>query len=139
MLNAEVPYVRYLIGWIAKKFDYINRVTKRFHFRSMWVHRHTLPSRCYASPRKILRDRRIFLKYYVPQQFPRGESMPRLPPVNLPLIPHGRRSAATRRLPPRVHTFLRKYALEAIIKLLFISLYHDKCLLFMLELYLPET
>ena len=29
----------------------------------------------------------------------------------------------------------RKYALEAIIKLLFISLYHDKCLLFMLELY----
>ena len=29
----------------------------------------------------------------------------------------------------------RKYALEAIIKLLFISLYHDKNLLFMLELY----
>ena len=29
----------------------------------------------------------------------------------------------------------RKYALEAIIKLLFISSYHDKCLLFMLELY----
>ena len=29
----------------------------------------------------------------------------------------------------------RKYALEAIIKLLFISLYHDECLLFMLELY----
>ena len=28
-----------------------------------------------------------------------------------------------------------KYALEAIIKLLFISSYHDKCLLFMLELY----
>ena len=22
VLNAEVPYVRYLIGWIAKKFDY---------------------------------------------------------------------------------------------------------------------
>ena len=33
----------------------------------------------------------------------------------------------------------RKYALEAIIKLLFISLFHDKCLLFMLELYYPET
>ena len=30
---------------------------------------------------------------------------------------------------------LKKYALEEIIKLLFISLYHDKCLLFMLELY----
>ena len=29
----------------------------------------------------------------------------------------------------------RKYALEAIIKLLSISLFHDKCLLFMLELY----
>ena len=29
----------------------------------------------------------------------------------------------------------RKYALEGIIKLLFISLFHDKCLLFMLELY----
>ena len=29
----------------------------------------------------------------------------------------------------------RKYALEAIVKLLFISLYHDRCLLFMLELY----
>ena len=23
---------RYLIGWIMKKFDYINRVTKRFRF-----------------------------------------------------------------------------------------------------------
>ena len=34
----------------------------------------------------------------------------------------------------------RKYALEAIIKLLFyISLYHDKFLLFMLELYYSET
>ena len=29
----------------------------------------------------------------------------------------------------------RKYALEAIIKLFFLSSYHDKCLLFMLELY----
>ena len=27
VLNAEVSYVRCLIGWIAKKFDYINRVT----------------------------------------------------------------------------------------------------------------
>ena len=32
-------------------------------------------------------------------------------------------------------TMWRKYALKAIIKLLFISLFHDKCLLFMLELY----
>ena len=24
--NSEVPYVQYLIGWIVKTFDYINRV-----------------------------------------------------------------------------------------------------------------
>ena len=33
------------------------------------------------------------------------------------------------------YCYWSKFALEAIIKLLFISLYHDKCLLFMLELY----
>ena len=33
------------------------------------------------------------------------------------------------------HGAWRKYALEAIKKLLFISLFHGKCLLFMLELY----
>ena len=26
VLNAEVPYVRCLIGWIVKTYDYINRV-----------------------------------------------------------------------------------------------------------------
>ena len=26
VLNTEVPYVRYLISWIAKTFDYINHV-----------------------------------------------------------------------------------------------------------------
>ena len=36
---------------------------------------------------------------------------------------------------PQQVTLERKYALEAIIKLIFISLFHDKCLLFMLELY----
>ena len=40
----KVPYVRYLIGWSAKKFDYINRVVKHFHLRSVRVRRHTLPS-----------------------------------------------------------------------------------------------
>ena len=30
VLNMEVSYVRYSIGWIAKKFDYVNRVNKRF-------------------------------------------------------------------------------------------------------------
>ena len=42
---------RYLIGWITKTFDYINRVTKRFRFQSTRVRGHTLPARCYASPR----------------------------------------------------------------------------------------
>ena len=51
VLIAEVPCVRYLIGWIAKTFDYINCVTKRFRFRSTRVRGHTLPARCYASPR----------------------------------------------------------------------------------------
>ena len=32
VLNAEVSYVRYLIGWIVKVCDYINRVDKRFRF-----------------------------------------------------------------------------------------------------------
>ena len=41
--NAEVPCVRYLIGRSAKKFDYINRVVKRFRLWSMRVRRHTLP------------------------------------------------------------------------------------------------
>ena len=27
VLNVEVSYVRYLIGWSVKKFDYINHVT----------------------------------------------------------------------------------------------------------------
>jgi hypothetical protein len=50
VLNAKVSYIRCSIGWIVKKFDYINRVTKRFRLRSTRVRRHTLPSCCYASP-----------------------------------------------------------------------------------------
>ena len=42
VLNVEVSYVRCSIGWNAKKFDYINRVLKRFRLRSTRVHRHTL-------------------------------------------------------------------------------------------------
>ena len=30
VLNSEVLYVRYLIGWIVKTFDYINRVKLTF-------------------------------------------------------------------------------------------------------------
>ena len=41
--KAEVLCVRYLIGGSAKKFDYINRVVKRFHLRSTREHRHTRP------------------------------------------------------------------------------------------------
>ena len=26
VLNTELPYVRYLIGWIVKTYDYINHV-----------------------------------------------------------------------------------------------------------------
>ena len=37
MLNSEVPYVWYLIGRNEKKFDYINCIVKRFHFRSTRV------------------------------------------------------------------------------------------------------
>ena len=40
--NSEVSYVQCLIGRNEKKFDYINHVVKRFHFRSTRV-RHTLP------------------------------------------------------------------------------------------------
>ena len=41
--NLEVLYVQCVIGWSVKKFDYINRVTKRFRFRSTRVRRNTLP------------------------------------------------------------------------------------------------
>ena len=41
--NLEVPYIRCLIGRNEKMFDYINRVVKRFLFRSMRVRGHTLP------------------------------------------------------------------------------------------------
>ena len=40
--NSEVTYIRCLIGRIEKKFDYINRVFKRFLFWSMRVRGHTL-------------------------------------------------------------------------------------------------
>ena len=43
VLNTEVPYVWYLIGWSAEKFDYINHVVKRFRLQSTRVRRHTLP------------------------------------------------------------------------------------------------
>ena len=39
--NSEVPYVRCLIGRNEKKFDYINRVVKRFRFsvyKGTWTH-----------------------------------------------------------------------------------------------------
>ena len=41
MLNAEVTYVRYLIGWIVKTFDYINRVNLTLPlsvYEGMWTH-----------------------------------------------------------------------------------------------------
>ena len=41
VLNSEVPYVRYLIGWIAKTFDYINRVNLTLLlsvYEGTWTH-----------------------------------------------------------------------------------------------------
>ena len=61
MQNSEVSYVRCLIGRNEKKFDYINRVVKRFRFRSTRVHGHTLPLSLLCIT-MILRVRRNFLK-----------------------------------------------------------------------------
>ena len=39
--NSEVSYVRYLIGWIAKTFDYINRVKLTLPlsvYEGTWTH-----------------------------------------------------------------------------------------------------
>ena len=41
--SSEVPYVRCLIGWIAKTFDYINRVKLTLPLLSTRVRGHTLP------------------------------------------------------------------------------------------------
>ena len=41
VLNSEVSYVRYLIGWIAKTFDYINHVNLTLPllvYEGMWTH-----------------------------------------------------------------------------------------------------
>ena len=41
MLNAEVSCVRYFIGWIAKKFDYINRIIETLPlsvYEGTWTH-----------------------------------------------------------------------------------------------------
>ena len=41
VLNSEVPYVRYLIGWIMKTFDYINRVKLTLPlsvYEGTWTH-----------------------------------------------------------------------------------------------------
>src|SRR3989337_928385 len=41
VLNSEVPYVRYLIGWIVKTFDYINRVNLTLPlsvYEDTWTH-----------------------------------------------------------------------------------------------------
>ena len=41
VLNSEVPYIWYLIGWIAKTFDYIKRVKLMLPlsvYEGMWTH-----------------------------------------------------------------------------------------------------
>ena len=66
---ADLPYVRYSISCIAKKFDYINIINKRFRLRSTRVRRHTLPSCSYASPWIDLACAKIFFSCNVPQQW----------------------------------------------------------------------
>ena len=41
VLNSKVSYVRYLIGWVAKTFDYINRVKLTLSlpvYEGTWTH-----------------------------------------------------------------------------------------------------
>ena len=41
VLNSEVSYVRYLIGWIVKTFDYINHVNLTLPlsvYEGTWTH-----------------------------------------------------------------------------------------------------
>ena len=41
VLNSEVSYVRYMIGWIAKTFNYINRVKLTLRllvYEGTWTH-----------------------------------------------------------------------------------------------------
>ena len=41
MQNSEVPCVRYLIGWIVKTYDYINRVVLTLSlsvYEGTWTH-----------------------------------------------------------------------------------------------------
>ena len=41
VLNSKAPYVRYLVGWIAKTFDYINRVNLTLLlsvYEGTWTH-----------------------------------------------------------------------------------------------------
>ena len=81
--NSEVPYIRCLIGRNEKKFDYINRVFKRFRFRSMRVRGQTLPLSLLCIT-MILRVRRKFfeittfpnnwyIKHFVDLKKPYGE------------------------------------------------------------------
>ena len=70
VLNADVPYVRYLIGRIVKTYDYINRVVINLPHNGLrgyvdtlspLVSMHLLDRSCVVVG--------IFLKYCVPQQW----------------------------------------------------------------------
>ena len=50
------------IGWIAKTFDYINRLLNASAFGLQGYVDTLFPARCYASPRWILCDRRFFFE-----------------------------------------------------------------------------
>ena len=62
LLNSEVPYVWYLIGRIAKTYDYMNRVVLTLPlsvYEGTWTHS-PLSLLCITM---ILRVRRKFLKF----------------------------------------------------------------------------
>ena len=61
MQNLEVPCVRYLIGWIMKTYDYINRVVLTLPL-SVYEGTWTTLSPLFAMHHHDLRMRRIFFE-----------------------------------------------------------------------------
>ena len=73
VLNAEVPYVRYLIGRIMKEYDYINRVDKTLPLNGLQGYVDTLcPLVAMHLHGLILRVRRIFYVFHA--MFPNSGS-----------------------------------------------------------------
>ena len=68
--NSEVPYVRCLIGWTVKTFDYINRIKLTLPlsvYEGTWTHSPPLVAMHLLDRSCVIVG--FFLKYYVPQQW----------------------------------------------------------------------